>query len=149
MMRSESGFTMTEVLVAMGLLAVGMTGILSLFAAAVQLQQESAERMDVALLFPGVMSEVRAELTRRVSGKEGRSGMKSLEGILLPVPGNARYRYRVSLEEDPTDPSGRVVLCRVELLAKTRGALRAYDFGYLPIILEKDNDDRIRVMLGQ
>jgi hypothetical protein len=132
----------------MGLLAIGMAGILSLYSAAVTLQRESAERMDVAMLLPGVMAEVREELNRRFAGKEGRTGMKGLEGVELPVRGNPRYRYRVTLEDDPTDPTGMVVLCRVELIARARGSSRAYDFGYLPIILEKDNDDRIRELLG-
>jgi len=149
MKRADSGFTLTEVLVAMGLLAIGMAGVLSLFSAAVTLQRESATRMDVALLLPGVMAEVRAELSQRAFGKEGRAGMKRLEGIELPVPGNPRYRYRITLEDDPTDPSGGIILCRVELLARERGTSRAYDFGYLPLILEKDNDDRIQELLGQ
>ena len=147
-MRGAGGFTLTEVLVAMGLLAIGMTGILSLYGAAITLQRESTERMDVALLLPGVMEEVRSELSRRAAGKEGRLGMKGLEGVELPVPGNPRYSYRVTLDEDPTDPTGRVILCRVELIAKSRGASKAYDFGYLPVILERDNDARIRELLG-
>jgi len=136
-----------EVLVAMGLLAVGMTGILSLFGAAVTLERESSERMDVALLLPGVMDEVTLELNRRARGQVGKADVAALDGSTFPVSQNPRYSYRITLADDPTDPAGRIVLCRVELLARVRGGFRSYDFGYLPIVLEADNDARIQKLL--
>jgi len=144
----DAGFTLTEVLVAMGLLAIGMAGILSLFSAAVTLQREATERMDVALLLPGVMGEVRADLERLVREKRNWS-LSDLNRRELPVPADPRYRYRVTFAEDPSAGSGNVFLCRVELLARRRGEARTYDFGYLPIVIDESNDARIRDLMGR
>lgn len=145
-MRLEAGFTLVEVLVALMVLLTGMVGVFALFAAALELQKEATERLDVAMNLSAVMSQVQSDLSERMEGKDAK-GAESLNGETFPVPGNEGYRYRVTLEPIPDDPSGRGFLCKVVILARHRGEERAYDMGYRPIVPEPDNDARIRRLL--
>jgi prepilin-type N-terminal cleavage/methylation domain-containing protein len=144
--RIEAGFTLVEIIVAMGVLLVGMTGIFSLFATALGLQREATERMDTALNLPSIMSEVENEVAIRF--QDPQKGPDVLNGAVFPVPGNAAYRYRLTVEPMPDDPEGRAFFCRIEILARYRGQERVYDMGYRPIIPEPDNEARIRQLLG-
>jgi len=147
MARRADGFTLIEVLVAMFILAIGVTGVLGVFTTGVGLQKEATERMDVALMLPGILDGVQEELSRQARG-EDRDVLPTFEGRTFVVPGWERYHYRVRLEQDPNDPTNRVWLCSVELLAPPVGEGRVYAFPYLPIVPEEDNDARIRALLG-
>lgn len=138
----QGGFTLVEVLVALGVLLVGMTGVFSLFATALSLQREATERMDTALILPTIISEVEGDLAERLEG--GVRNVLALSGATLPVPGIPAYRYRVTMEPMPDDPEGRAYFCRIEILARHRGQDRVYDMGYRPVIPEPDNEVRIR-----
>ena len=144
--RSDAGFTLIEIILALGVLLVGMTGIFSLFATALGLQKEATERMDTALNLPSIMSEIEAELADRVLHQGG--GLSNLTGVVLPVPGNPNYRYRLTVEPMPDDPEGRAFFCRIEVLARYRGEDRVYDMGYRPVIPEPDNEARIQQLLA-
>jgi prepilin-type N-terminal cleavage/methylation domain-containing protein len=138
--REDRGMTLIEVLVAMALLLVGMSGILALFSTAVSLQAEATERLDVALLFPGVIQSI----TEDLAGRAG-AGALALDGE-YPVPGAPRYRYRVLVREDPTDPGGPVRMCHVSLVAVIGGQESVYDFGYLPVVPADDRDALKRIL---
>ena len=137
------GFSLIEVMAAMGLLVIGMSGILALFSAALALQKEATERLDVGMLWLAVQAEVERELAERVELK-GRAKLKELDGIELPVPGDPKYRYRATLQPMTDDPLGRGYWARIEILARTQGRGRVHDLGYVAIIPEKDNDALIR-----
>ena len=132
--RQDQGMTLIEVLVAMALLAIGMSGILALFSTAVSLQAQATVRLDVALLFPGVVQAI----TQDLSVRAGSGGLAS-DGE-YPVPGAPRYRYRVLVREDPTEPDGDVRMCRVSLVAVIGGQENVYDFGYLPMVPADDRE---------
>ena len=143
---AQSGFTLIEVIVALGVLLVGMTGIFSLFSTALNLQKEATERMDVALTLPAILTEVEEALAARLEG-ESQQSASALNGAVLEVPGNPIYRYRVQVEPIPDDPDGRGFFCRIEILARSQGEDRVYDMGYRPIIPEPDNDLRIKELI--
>lgn len=143
-LRAEGGFTLIEVLVALFVLGVGVSGLLALFNTGVGLQKEAVERMDVALILPGILRSVEDELSDR---SEGPRDLPDAPGEERPVPGHPAYAWRVRLHEDPSDPSGRVVLCRVEILAPPWDQGRVYSFPYLPIVPQRSNDARIRALL--
>jgi len=145
---NNGGFTLLEVLMAMAVLLLGMTGIFAVFGASLSLQKEAAERLDVSLALSAVMGQVQEDLAERMGGKE--SGARSrLTGQEFPVPGTPGYKYRVTVEPVPDDPSGRGCFCRIEIIARFRGEDRVYDMGYRPIVPEPDNDARIRALVGQ
>ena len=141
----ESGMTLVEVLVAMGVLVIGMSAILALFNTAVFIQKTAAERNDVSTLASGVLARVRDDLSGRLA-EGGREALGA--GVILPVPGHPRYHYRVEVDDDPSDPDGRAIFCHIEILAKRRGEWVPYDLGYFPVIPEANNDERIRRLLG-
>ncbi|MAG57295.1 MAG: hypothetical protein CMJ83_13460 [Planctomycetes bacterium] len=144
----QAGFTLIEILVAMGILLMGMTGIFAVFAASLALQKEATERFDVSMQLSAVMAQVQGDLAASLDGKSAGDATR-LSGQRFPVPDNPNYSYRVWLEPIPDDPSGRGWFCRIEIIAKSRGDERVYDMGYRPIIPEPDNDARIRKLLGQ
>ncbi len=143
----SGGFSLIEVIAAMGLLVIGMSGILALFSAALALQKEATERIDIGLSWLAVQAEVERDLAAHIELK-GRARLKELDGVDLPVPGDSRYRYRVTLQPMTDDPLGRGYWARIEILARTQGRERVHDLGYIPIIPEKDNDALIRGALA-
>jgi prepilin-type N-terminal cleavage/methylation domain-containing protein len=144
---AQAGFTLVEILIAMSILLLGMTGIFSLFSTALSLQKEATERFDVSIQLSSIIAQVQDDLAHRVSASGG-SGTKGLDGQTFPVPGSNQYTYRVTLEPIPDAPDDRGFFCRIEILAKNRGDERVYDMGYRPIVPEPDNDARIRELLG-
>lgn len=141
-MRRRRGFSLIEVLLAMGILVVGMTGILALFNTALQLQRRAAERIDASLHIPTVLAAVESDLAARLADTRANRG--SLDGAIFDVPGDARWRYRVHTTPIPRDPIGRGLLCRIELLPVRGDEERSFDLGYLPVIPRADNDALMR-----
>jgi prepilin-type N-terminal cleavage/methylation domain-containing protein len=141
--RARGGFSLIEILVAMGLLVVGMSGILALFSASLALQKQAAERLDVGLSLSAIQAEVEQDLARRLAADSKVSPLK-LSGAEFPVPGDRVYKYRVTLQALPGDASGRGYLCRVVVVARERGQENLYDLGYIPVVPRPDNDALIR-----
>ena len=151
----RGGFSLIEVMVAMGLLVIGMSGIFALFSAALALQKEATENIDVGLHLLGIQAEIERDLAERLwgedgSGKGGKNGdLSALDGAEFEVPGDPRYRYRITVQPIPDDPRQRGFLCHVVVLARRRGQDSEHDLGYLPVIPRRDNDALIREALGQ
>ncbi len=141
-MKRAHGFSLIEVLLAMGILVVGMTGVLALFNTALQLQKRATERIDLSLHIPTVMAEIEADLAARLSTDV--RAVQKLDGSIFPVPGDSRWRYRVTTAAIPGDPIGRGLLCRVELLSLRGGDDQVHDLGYLPVVPRADNDALLR-----
>lgn len=142
---SSSGFTLIEVLLAFSILVVGMTGILALFTTALGLQAEAAQRHDVARQLGAVLGQIETDLAYRIEGK-GDAGLS--EGVLFPVPGEPRYRYRVTTRPIPDDPDGRGLFARVQIVSLRRGEEQVYDMGYLTVVPRADNDQLIQKLLS-
>lgn len=142
--RGTDGFTLIEILVAMMLLVIGMTGIISLFTTALDLEARAAERTDIGLALPDVVSAIKRDVANRAKSpnfslKPGK-GMDG-EFILENLP---RYRCRYNLEQIPGDVDGRGYFAEVAIVVPAPGGERSYDFGYLPIILPSPNEALIR-----
>ncbi len=142
------GFTVIEVLLAMSLLVIGMTGIMSIFTVALSLQKEATERWDAGINLHQVQAEVERDLGARLNGST-KAGPGDLTGKDFPVPGEPGLRYRVTLEAMSDDPTGRGFWGRIEPIARSRGQERVYDLGYVPLIPERTNDALIRGMLNR
>lgn len=123
--------TLVEVLVAMGILIIGMSSLLLLFNTAVTIQRDAAERSDTAILSAEVMALVRDRIGRELAAGTGE---RDLEGRTFEVPSDPRYRYRVQVQDDPSDPSGKARLVRVLLVALRDGAESVHDLGVVPVV---------------
>ncbi len=141
----QSGFTLVEILVAMGLLVIGMTGIISLFSAALDLETEASERMEASLLLPEALERVGDEAAARANATAGARGRNRGDGEFV-IGTTGRWRCRYLFESVPGDDVGREVLARVTLTVPSPGGDRRYDFGYIPIILPSDN---VVILRGQ
>jgi len=61
----QSGFTLIEILIAIAILVVGMTGVVAVFGVAVDAQKNALEDSAVAFLAESVLSEITADFTAR------------------------------------------------------------------------------------
>jgi prepilin-type N-terminal cleavage/methylation domain-containing protein len=142
MRRADSGFTLIEILIAMGLLVIGMTGILTLFSVALDLEARAAERTDIAVAMPEVLNRVAEDL----SGRAAATDTRSIKGARneFPLAEGSRYRCSYVVETLPGDHDGRCVLARIQIIVPAPGGERAIDFGYLPVVLPSPNAALVR-----
>jgi prepilin-type N-terminal cleavage/methylation domain-containing protein len=140
--RPSSGFTLIEILLAMGLLVIGMTGILTLFSVALDLEAKAAERHDVARSIPEVLNKIADDLKGRPGATDSRG--KSRVENEFPLAQGSRYRCSYVVEHLPGEHDGRCVLARVQIIVPAPGGERAIDFGYLPVVLPSPNAALIR-----
>lgn len=140
---AASGFTLIEVLIAMALLVIGMTGILTLFSVALDLEAKAAERHDVSAALPDVVNRIADDLARRSGAADSRSALKKGGGE-FKLSETSRYKCSYTIEALPGDHDGRCVLARVQIIAPAPGGERAIDFGYVPVVLPSPNAARVR-----
>jgi prepilin-type N-terminal cleavage/methylation domain-containing protein len=129
-----SGFTLTEVLIAMGILAIGAVAALSLFAAGAATQKRAIDRANSAYL----AEQVVALLDARLAGDVDLQDLV-VEGASLPsCPG---YTYDVSLT-DLDDESGWSLEVLVEVTVRWKRKGKGREATYQTILLrslgEKD-----------
>jgi prepilin-type N-terminal cleavage/methylation domain-containing protein len=139
---SQGGFTLIEVLMAMSLLVIGMTGILTLFSVALDLESRAAERHDIASAIPEILNQIADELKGKPISTDSRPG-KRTEGE-FPLSDGSRYKCSYLVEPFPGEHDGRCVLAHVKILVPAPGGERAIDFGYLPVVLPSPNAALIR-----
>jgi prepilin-type N-terminal cleavage/methylation domain-containing protein len=139
---SSTGFTLIEVLLAMGLLVIGMTGILTLFSVALDLEAKAAERHEVAASIPEVINRIADDLRGRPGVTDTRPNRRVANEF--PLAEGSRYRCSYEVEHFPGDHDGRCVLARVKIIVPAPGGERAIDFGYLPVVLPSPNAALLR-----
>lgn len=91
----EAGFTLMEMLVALGVLTTGMVSVLGLFAFALGIHKEAVDRTNSAAAAELIKAQVLSELEARWS--DGESEPQSIP--TTPVPELPGYEYRVDLTE--------------------------------------------------
>jgi hypothetical protein len=126
----------------MGLLVIGMTGILTLFSVALDLEAKAAERHDVAAAMPDVINKIADDLKGRPAATDSRSNSRVANEF--PLTDGSRYRVSYVVEHFPGNHDGRCVLARVQIIVPAPGGERAIDFGYLPVVLPSPNAALIR-----
>jgi prepilin-type N-terminal cleavage/methylation domain-containing protein len=139
----QSGFTLIEVLIAMSLLVIGMTGILTLFSVALDLEAKAAERHDIAAALPDVLNMIADDLAGKGLATDSRA-MARRGGGEFKLSEGSRYRCSYTIESLSGDHDGRCVAAHVKIIAPAPGGERAIDFGYLPVVLPSPNAARVR-----
>lgn len=108
-MTGRRGFTLIEVMVALGVLVIGVTGILAIFAAAASTHRRALEETTAAIIAGSVIAEQRAAFVRNKFG----------EPVAIkeePVPGYELYSCTVTptiLAREPA--TGRTVQLYLEV----------------------------------
>ena len=124
------GFTLLEMLVAMGLLTVGLTSILALFSFGAALLRTSRERERAAI----AVEAIRADLAAGLFPLEPDGTVGDAPAVEdRPVPNDPRLRYSARLEESPGLP-GEV---RVEILLTFREKGKSRSEVYRTILLKE------------
>ncbi len=91
----EAGFTLMEMLVALGVLTTGMVSVLGLFAFALGIHKEAVDRTNSAASAEMVKSQVLSNLEARWS--DGESYPEDIP--TTPVPDLPGYEYQVEFTE--------------------------------------------------
>jgi prepilin-type N-terminal cleavage/methylation domain-containing protein len=141
--QGSAGFTLIEVLIAMALLVIGMTGIMTLFSVALDLEAKAAERHDVSAALPDVINRIADDLAAKGVAADSRARNRKLGGE-FKLSENSRYKCSYTIEAVPGDHDGRCVMARVQIIAPAPGGERAIDFGYVPVVLPSPNAARVR-----
>ena len=146
--KSTTGFSLLEVIVAIGIVTVGVTAVLALFAAGVDTHKRSIDQSNAALAAQGIASELEAKYTvARIDAwklKTGRTKKKVDErDYLQDIPARGKdppeiagfpgYLYGVKFT--PLDAEGNAVLARISILWRKGGGTPAAE--EFPLVLLK------------
>jgi prepilin-type N-terminal cleavage/methylation domain-containing protein len=126
--RSDAaGFSLLEVLVALGIVTVGITAVLALFAAGVDVHKQAVDQSNAALAAQRLASEIEAKYTlahidawKKAQAKKGKRRVRDSDYLKdvddrkpVEIPGFPGYRY--SVKYTPLDPEGNAVLARFKI----------------------------------
>lgn len=118
-MRSRGGFTLVELLIALGLLVLGMTGIYSVFLAATRQHARAVDSTNAAAASLAMLESVRSQVALDPAFDLSQKPTGA-------VPGMPGYSY--SLRFQRLDAGGRRVLIELELRWKRRSADQVHIF---------------------
>lgn len=104
--RGEAGFTLVELMVAIGVLVVGMAGVIAIYWSAARTAREARDRTNAAIIAEGVAAELAA-------------GTLRLPLTRSPDPNNPRYERTITAR--PIDPAGQHRLVEIKISWRTRG----------------------------
>jgi prepilin-type N-terminal cleavage/methylation domain-containing protein len=120
---SRAGFTLIEMIVAMGILVLGVSSILGLLTFGAALQRTAESRNDVTLAAEAVIADLRETVFPIQPDGSVGAPPPALE---RPVPGHPRLTAFVDLRESPSLPGEYFATVRIAW--KERGKERAEIF---------------------
>ncbi len=135
-----AGFTLVELLVAFSILLVGMTGIVGLFSAGLNLARDAEVELDAAAAQAELQDLVRERL--RALTRDGGDGEIHLERE--PVPGREGLEYAVDAMPYPGEVGKPGWLVRIRVIPRGAAEDEGYDWGYLPMSLRPSFEELVR-----
>jgi prepilin-type N-terminal cleavage/methylation domain-containing protein len=143
----RAGFSLLEVLVALGIVTVGITAVLALFAAGVEVHKQAVDQSNAALAAQSLASEVEAKYTlahidawKKLQRKKGKKRVRDSDYLKdvddrkpVEIPGFPGYRYSVKFL--PLDPEGNAVMARFKIFWRKGGGRAVAEV--IPAILLK------------
>ena len=124
MNRRAGGFTLIEIMVALGIMAIGVTSALSLFAGATALHKRALDKMNSAFMADTVLSEVGDRLMTSTAADLGNSSA----GV---VPGFPGYEYKVTYT--PLDDADQEWFLECEITWNVKGIKQIEKFQTIQI----------------
>lgn len=100
----QGGFTLVEMLVAMGILVLGFTTLIGLLSIGVSTRRTAERRNQAVQAVDGVLLAVREKITTAAPPPEGAEGEPELI-VLDRVPGHERLRAVATITSDEADPT--------------------------------------------
>lgn len=145
--RRQSGFTLVEVVVALGLLLLGMTSILGLLSFGAALSRTAQLRNSAAAAAEAVVVDLEETLFPLVEDEHGKVVVGEPRVVQnRPVPGHPDIRYSAEAVPDPLDdtPGGPLrYRVDVEIHWQTEGRRRSKTFTTL-LLREVPFGERMR-----
>lgn len=147
--RRRAAFTIVEVVVAMGILLLGMTSILGLLSFGAALARTAALRNSAASAIDAVVGDLQESFFPLVDAPGGRrkvAGVPTpIEGREVPGHDGILYSARPTPVPDPDDPQGPARAWRVdiEISWTTQGSRRSRTFQTL-LLREVPFGERLR-----
>ncbi len=124
-MKDQDGFTLVEVLVAVGIFMLGMLGILALYGSAARSGRLAADETNAALLAQTVVAELRSQVN---------AGHKITAVIERSHDDFPRYKYSVEAVE--LDEGSGEYYVRIEIFWQRKSKVRAEKFN--TIVMKKE-----------
>jgi len=115
----ESAFSLTEVVIAMGVAAVAFTSIIALFPLGLNMSKESYEATQAALIAQTIMSDLRDQASStsgKLIQKTGANAMANANYEIIPMTassgGTDRYIYLAYDQQIRTDSTNSPIMLR-------------------------------------
>ncbi len=112
----QAGFTLVEMMVALGILVMGMTSLIGLFTAAVSTRYSAELRSRAAAVAEEVLRDIQENVLARDDGQEAEIPSLGPQ----PVEGMPAMRYSVDFIIDPQQPD--LVMAEVRIGWREQGA---------------------------
>ncbi|MCB9831977.1 MAG: prepilin-type N-terminal cleavage/methylation domain-containing protein [Planctomycetes bacterium] len=126
---AAAGFTLIEVLVAMSVLLIGMTGIITLFSTGLGLERRGSLAVDAAVALEDVMPEVRRQIEERL-GEDG--GVDAVDLPRNPIPGWVGLDYLARARRMPESNNPSAWMLEVRVIPRGVPEDQGLSYGYLP-----------------
>ena len=112
----QAGFTLVEMMVALGILVMGLTSLIGLFTAAVSTRYSAELRSRAAAVAEEVLRDIQENVLARDDGQEAEIPSLGPQ----PVEGMPAMRYSVDFIIDPQQPD--LVMAEVRIGWREQGA---------------------------
>lgn len=128
----QSGFTITEILIAMGILMFGAVSLLGVLGVGVSTHRSAEQHNAAVHLAERVLQRLqedivpRALLASAAAGPEAEFKLAAVDSTPQDVAGCPGMRYRVEFTQDPEQPT--LVLAKVRVMWLEQGDAQAVDF---------------------
>jgi Tfp pilus assembly protein PilV len=135
-----------EILVALSVLLIGMSGILALLSTGVALSRDGAHRADAALLVEDLLHAA----VDSIRAREG-TGSKDAANVRIertPVPGRNDFNYEATFVRLPGEKE-RTSLVTLTISHFVRGRERTHRFGPYPVVIEQEFSRKVRAALAE
>ena len=120
------GFTLFEIMCALGIFMFGIVGVMSLLAMALRMHKEALDRETAAMAADEVLGELE-EIAPTLERDPDSGDLKPLTD--RPVPGRDGYTYTVTFREArETEDPDPLIEARLQIAWKSRGKRRAVEF---------------------
>ena len=123
----ESAFSLTEVVIAMGVAAVAFTSIIALFPLGLNMSKESYEATQAALIAQSILADLRdqnSSTSGKLIQKSGTNAMTNANYEIIPMTGTSgpladRYIYLAYDQQIRSDSSNNPIMLRPRLSSTT------------------------------
>ena len=111
----QSAFTLIEILLAIGILAIGITSVMFLFTMGARSHRRAVDRTRAALLADAVINQIKADLALAMPERYAVDAEKNIEPIADATHADyPEFTYTVEFAKlYPTDPHGAFYKVRV------------------------------------